>query len=144
MRKGWIIIIILLVSLTLSGQTEEEKLAMELMEITGAKNIGMQIMDQLLTLQKKQFPEIPAEFWIEFKKQANVDDLFQQLIPLYTKYFTKEELEGLIEFYHSPLGRKLIEKQPLITQESFQIGYEWGQNMVKQVLDSLREKGYLK
>lgn len=54
-----------------------------------------------------------------------MDDLVLMLSPVYAKYLNQNELQQLIEFYDSPVGEKLAESTPLITQESMQIGQEY-------------------
>jgi hypothetical protein len=43
------------------------------------------------------------------------------MIKLYTDNFTEQELKDLVKFYQSPLGRKVLEKMPSVTQQSAQI-----------------------
>jgi len=38
----------------------------------------------------------------------------------------------------------MIEKLPLITQESMQAGGEWGKQLSEKIMQRLKEKGYLK
>ncbi len=44
-----------------------------------------------------------------------------EYINLYTSLFSESELTALLEFYETPIGRKYIEVQPLLVQESFEI-----------------------
>ncbi|WAH60294.1 DUF2059 domain-containing protein [Pseudomonas silvicola] len=43
------------------------------------------------------------------------------MIKLYTDTFTEQELKDLVKFYQSPLGKKVLEKMPAVTQQSAQI-----------------------
>ncbi len=49
------------------------------------------------------------------------DKLKGDYISIYAETFTVEELKGLVRFYASPIGKKLIEKQPELMQRSMQI-----------------------
>jgi hypothetical protein len=40
---------------------------------------------------------------------------------IYTDTFTKEALEGIIAFYKTPAGQKLIKKLPELMQKSMQL-----------------------
>lgn len=51
-------------------------------------------------------------------KEVNWDKLKDQFVNLYAEAFTVEELDALIKFYESPIGRKLVDKQPDIQQKS--------------------------
>ena len=87
---------------------------------------------------------MPADFWDETIKEINVIDLADIVAPIYSKYYTDEELTKLIEFYKSPLGRKVVEKLPMITQDSYAAGEEWGKKISERVVARLKEKGYTK
>ncbi len=43
------------------------------------------------------------------------------MIKLYTDNFTESELKDLVKFYQSPLGKKVLEKMPQVTQQSAQL-----------------------
>ncbi|MNR06324.1 hypothetical protein D3C85_1223910 [compost metagenome] len=43
------------------------------------------------------------------------------MVKLYTTNFTEQELKDLVAFYQSPLGRKVLEKMPVVTQQSAQL-----------------------
>lgn len=43
--------------------------------------------------------------------------LKEEMLPLYDKHFTHQEIKDLIWFYESPTGKKILEKSPELTQE---------------------------
>ncbi|MDD2055930.1 DUF2059 domain-containing protein [Pseudomonas sp. JQ170] len=43
------------------------------------------------------------------------------MVKLYTNTFTESELKDLVAFYQSPLGKKVLEKMPQVTQQSAQL-----------------------
>ncbi|MGI4836506.1 MAG: DUF2059 domain-containing protein [Janthinobacterium lividum] len=43
------------------------------------------------------------------------------MVKLYTDNFTETELKDLVKFYQSPLGKKVLEKMPQVTQQSAQL-----------------------
>jgi hypothetical protein len=46
------------------------------------------------------------------KKLVNVE-----MIKIYDKHFTHDEIKELITFYESPVGKKMLEKTPEITKD---------------------------
>jgi hypothetical protein len=64
------------------------------------------------------------------------------LAPVYYKHLTLEDLNQIIVFYKTPAGKKMATATPAITQESMQIGQQWGMKIGEKVEDKLREKGY--
>ena len=49
------------------------------------------------------------------------DKLKPELVKIYTSNFSESELKELIAFYESPLGKKVLEKMPALTQQSAQL-----------------------
>ena len=43
------------------------------------------------------------------------------MVKLYTSNFSESELKELVAFYQSPLGKKVLEKMPQLTQQSAQM-----------------------
>ena len=58
--------------------------------------------------------------------KATLDEIYTKLGTLYTEEFTDAELDELIKFYDTELGKKLSEKQYLISQKAMMIGQTWG------------------
>jgi len=46
------------------------------------------------------------------------------MVKLYTDNFSEQELKDLVKFYQSPLGKKVLEKMPSVTQQSAQLTQE--------------------
>jgi hypothetical protein len=118
--------------------------AKELLEMTGSGKVGVQVMNNMISAFKTKLPNVPVEFWDEISKEVNPEGLIELVAPIYAKYYTNDELLQLLEFYKSPLGKKVIANMPLITQDSYQIGEEWGRKIGERVERRLKEKGYLK
>ena len=54
----------------------------------------------------------------EFQKKFDADAVTGQLVGIYDKHFTDDEIRGLLEFYGSPLGQKLASEMPKISREA--------------------------
>jgi len=52
-----------------------------------------------------------------FQKKFDVDALNNQLVVIYDKHYTEEEIKGLLQFYGSPLGQKTAAEMPKISKE---------------------------
>jgi hypothetical protein len=87
---------------------------------------------------------LQSDFWDEFNKEVNAATLIDLVLPIYDKYFTDDDIVQLIAFYQSPVGKKVVEKLPVIMQESMQVGSEWGKQLSEKILERLKQKGYLK
>jgi hypothetical protein len=123
--------------------TTKEEHAKQLLELTGSAKLGMQVMNNMIASFKTQVPSAPADFWDDFIKEVNTKELLDLMIPIYVRHYTDDELMQLIQFYKSPLGQKVIEKLPLITQDSFVAGQEWGRRIGEKAANRLKDKGYM-
>lgn len=56
----------------------------------------------------------------KFENLINVDDIINNLIPVYSQHYSLQELNNLVEFYQTPTGQKLLETTPVIAQEAMQ------------------------
>jgi hypothetical protein len=52
-----------------------------------------------------------------YEKKFDVDVVTDQLISVYDKHYTDEEIKGLLQFYGSPLGQKVAAESPKIGRE---------------------------
>jgi uncharacterized protein len=110
-----------------------------LFELTGAANLGAQMMDAMSKnvkpLMTKSLPagdyrEKLIDLWFErFRSKFNPDTILNMAIPVYDKHLTREDIRGLIEFYQTPLGQKAIHELPAIQTELFENGSKLGQEV---------------
>jgi uncharacterized protein len=77
-------------------------------------------------------------FFQKFQSKVKVDDLIEVSIPVYDKYFSKEDITGLIAFYQTPLGQKMNSVLPKVIIETqtaaAAIGQELGRQSMLEVL----------
>lgn len=52
-----------------------------------------------------------------YEKKFDVDAITEQLVSVYDKHYTDEEIKGLLQFYGSPLGQKVAAESPKIARE---------------------------
>src|SRR5687767_9005890 len=113
MKKLILIIILYSLSSNSYSQTPATKEHIKtLLEISGAGKIGVQVMENMVKSFKKSAPNVPHEFWDEYMKDVKPETLIELIIPVYAKYYTDEDVIQLIDFYRTPLGKKVIEKMP--------------------------------
>ncbi|EPG73769.1 PF09832 family protein [Leptospira fainei serovar Hurstbridge str. BUT 6] len=122
---------------------EKKEEIRQLLISSGSEKMGVLVVGQMISRFKQLMPQIPEEFWEDFRKELKSEDMVELIIPIYDKYFTLEEIKGITAFYNSPVGRKLLEKNPQITQESMQVGEMWGKKIAERVLERLKAKGLL-
>ena len=52
-----------------------------------------------------------------FQKQYDADALADQLVTIYDKHYSNEEIKGMLQFFGSPLGQKVAVEMPKISKE---------------------------
>lgn len=57
-------------------------------------------------------------------KAVGWDQLKPDMVKLYTRNFSEQELEELIAFYQSPVGKKVMKTMPALTEQSAQLTQE--------------------
>ena len=55
----------------------------------------------------------------EFKK-IGMEDLIEDVVPIYQKHLSRADVEAVIKFYSSPVGQKIRREQPAMARESLQ------------------------
>jgi hypothetical protein len=75
-----------------------------------------------------------------YQKKVDVDQITDQLVGVYDKHFTDEEIKGLLQFYGSPLGQKVASETPKISREIQAHSRAAGAKAAKEALQALKEQ----
>ncbi len=149
---------------TASAQSTEsdvsaEKLSLikELVQMTGAASNSEQysraFSQQLISVLRISNPNLSAAAIKIVEDEVNKtisaafssESLQKQIYPIYAKYFTVEELQGLLAFNRSPAGRKANQVMPQLIAESNAAAQIWARTLSPQissrVLQRFREEG---
>jgi len=121
-----------------TAPTSKQTAIRKLIAIAGGEKMVTTMIEQMIDVYKQQGLLIDAKLMDELKKEADVTSLMDRMVPLYEKYYTEGEINQLLAFYNSPLGKKTIAVMPQLTQESMQIGAEWGQKVMERVRAKLQ------
>lgn len=97
----------------------------ELVDIMGGQEQVAQMHNQFVEMigasDPQMAPYVPViREWAE--KYLSWEDMREPMAEIYRKYFEKEEIEKLLEFYQSPVGQKSVELMPVLFQEGGQLG----------------------
>jgi uncharacterized protein len=117
-------------------------LAHQVLDASGAVAAMLSATRATLPAQKQANPQVPAEFWTRFEARITQEapQLGDSIAVLYARRFTQDELKGMLAFYESPIGRRLVELLPGLVQESAAIGQRWGMRIGAEVGASLLQK----
>lgn len=77
------------------------------------------IGNQQLTAQQEQVLQtLPNRLGQILRQELSWSTLKPLLLPIYSSAFSQDEVDGLIQFYRSPVGQRFATKQPEIAQRS--------------------------
>ena len=148
MRSGlcWVLTLGLAVApASVLGEDDDRtsaELAMELIQVTGRVDATHQVMRSFSVYLRPAFPSVSDELWNELIESLDHDEFAELVIPIYTKHYTREDLAGLLAFYRTPLGKRLLETNPAVMEESMAVGAAWGRKKAEEIVEELRTRGY--
>ena len=141
LRASMFTAVALLGAMTSDANADEqasEATVKEFIAVTGAGNLGVQVMQTMLPSLKRLVPNAPESFWTDFMHEVKPEDLETLLVPVYQKNFTEDEIRETIKFYRTPTGQKLIRQLPNVMRESMALGQMWGQQLAQKVIEKAK------
>jgi hypothetical protein len=86
----------------------------------GANNAIEQSREKLLATvpNNEKGQAFVNAFSAGYQKKFDADQVTEQLVGIYDKHFTEDEIKGLLQFYGSPLGQKVAAEMPKIGRET--------------------------
>jgi hypothetical protein len=79
-----------------------------------------------------------AALTLRNEMQPKRNELQQELIRLYTQFFTEQELKDAVAFYKTPLGKKLLLEEPKVAESSMKVADEWSQKFAEEAMVKMR------
>lgn len=161
MRKALVALcIVCAVSVSLTHAADKNSLSkakkediQKLMDVTGALKIGEQFGDMIAgqisdVVQEaggKASDSVMAVINTEIR--TLIDDavaqdggLMDMLYGIYDKYFSHDDIKGLIKFYQTDLGQKTVKVMPSLTREAMTAGQQWGTSMGPVIVERLKKR----
>ncbi|MGA2095613.1 MAG: DUF2059 domain-containing protein [Candidatus Acidiferrum sp.] len=119
-----------------------------LMELIGARD---QVQDAVTTsseqYREKLLASVPNSdkgqafvnsFIDSYQKKFDVDQMTEQVIAIYDKHFTDDEIKIMLQFYGSPIGQKVAAEQPKINREIQAASKATGTKAAKEALKAMK------
>ena len=101
------------------------------------------MMNQMIASLKTTHSKAGDEFWENFKKEIKAEDIENMIIPIYDKHYTESDIDQLIAFYNSSIGKKMIATMPQVMQESVIVGQNWAKQIIEKSQAKLKENNNL-
>ncbi|MCX7848563.1 MAG: DUF2059 domain-containing protein [bacterium] len=122
MQRWPIVIVCSLSVLTLAGEERvpadlqvyaraKRALVSELLHVTHAQQQAEEMLEVMLRM-------LPDDVQRTLRDVLKPDEMVREVIPVYEKYLTVEDLRALLAFYRTPVGQKLVRIQPQLTKDA--------------------------
>ncbi|MCM8570538.1 DUF2059 domain-containing protein [Gramella jeungdoensis] len=125
MRKLVCLFVMAFVGLSLSAQENDsfEEKTIKLIKMTAGQQFEI-MMDPLVKM-------VPQENQEAFKKELaeSTNDLYSKMAKIYMESFTEAELDKILDFYATPVGKKLVAETPTLTKKGMELGQTWGMEL---------------
>jgi uncharacterized protein len=119
-----------------------------LMELIGARdqvqdavnNSSEQYREKLLATvpNNDKGQAFVTSFIDSYQKKFDVDQMTEQLVIIYDKHYTDDEIKTLLQFYGSPMGQKVAAETPKIAREIQAASRATGAKAAKEALQALK------
>lgn len=121
--------------------------AHQLIKVTGATALfnpliaGVVEQAKLLYLQQnpalaKDLNEIAAKMRTDLAPRFS--ELTDHVALLYAQQFNEQELKEILAFYASPVGKKMLTRQPQIVDSSMKFAQNWANKLSEEVIAKMR------
>jgi len=112
----------------------------QILELTGAANIGKQMMDALMAAEKQAHPDVDPTVWDRLAVKLDINDVLGSIIEIYDRHFSTEDLQATLAFYQSPAGQRVLKELPPVMKESMAVGQEWGRRKAMELMKELEQE----
>jgi hypothetical protein len=120
-----------------ADQASHRKAVDSLFALMDMENLLSQSVDQMLAMQVQQNPAIApyqAQMKAFLNKYMSWASLKDDMAKIYMEAFSESEVNELNKFYQTPLGKKTMQKMPVLMAK----GAEIGQKRVQEHLPELQ------
>lgn len=106
----------------------------EYFKVVGLDQTVHNIMDQMLkAAQATSAPYYPQSVWDDMRTTFGNYDLLAEMIPIYQRHISQEDMSAILSFYHTPSGQRLLAAQPVMVAEAQAIFPAVGRKLGEEV-----------
>jgi uncharacterized protein len=121
--------------------------AKELVQVTGATALFTPliagVVEQAKLLYLQQDPSLNKDLTEVATKMRNdlaprFAEVTDEVAKLYASRFNEQELQQILAFYKSPVGKKLLAQQPTVIDASMKFAQTWANKLSDEVVGKMR------
>lgn len=139
MKKSLLIILLAALALNVSAQNPHDKTLklFKLMEIDKSMNemsgSMMAVFSQSKMFAGDQKKQKELVIFSQSELRKLIPQITADMVPIYERYFTQQEIQKYIDFYSTPEGKKLAGSAPIIQKQMLT-------NMMTKYMPQLQKK----
>lgn len=104
-----------------------------LMEVTDSSRIGENITAYITNqvqqgmsraLPADQLPKFMTSFSQKFAANLPPAAVNDAIVAIYARHFSFEDIQGLVKFYESPVGQRVVKEMPQVNQQMREVGQQ--------------------
>lgn len=120
-----------------------------LMELTQTSKLGDNIQSYITSqvrtgvgsaLKADALSKFMDEFNQKLVSAAPASNVTDAMVPIYASAFSTEDIQGLIQFYESPLGQRVVKNLPAVDQQSQAAGVRIEQGAALAILRGMSQE----
>lgn len=101
------------------------------------------VMEQMLKASRAQAPPyLPDVVWEDMTKTFASYDLLAEMIPIYQRHLSREDMASILAFYRTEGGRHLVAAQPAMVAEAQAVfptvGHRLGQEVAARHMEEIQ------
>jgi len=116
-----------------------------LVRISGTTQRLDAVLEQIGDHFRMQHPYVSERMWQQLNQEIFEparEMALNQIAEVYKHHFTHEEIRLLIDFYSSPLGKKLTGLYGEINRDLVPVSQSWSTQLFQKAYDYLKTSGY--
>lgn len=119
---------------------------LELLKLNGFEEQFSMAISEVTDLHKKLYnADVPEALWKEMEeeiREAAWPYILNELASVYVNYYTLSDLRTMVQFYQSPVGKKITEHSEQVTRETMALAKTMGSKIRKELNYKLKQNGY--
>lgn len=121
------------------AQVDAQKAAIirELLALSGSMRLGNEMIAMLLDAVKRSSPDIDPAILDRLQAKMDVRELENEMVAIYDRHFSTEDLRTVLAFYKTDTGRRVLERMPLVMKEGAAAGQQWGMRKEAELVREL-------
>ena len=130
-----------------ADEVSQRKTAEELLVVMDVKGNVDRMLNDVVEMHEAQFdasgpdadPKLKEAFITELRNALSWEGVKEDYVKIYIAVFTEEEIRALINFYQSPIGQKLVSKQPELMEKSMELSQKRFMEIMPRLMSLMQE-----